>query len=409
LNRDGSNTFGSSHLWATIWSVGAGWNISREAFAQDWDWLSELRIRGTYGTNANQGTRHITTNVFGYLPGSGLFGMAAWMNELGNPYLRWMIVENLSAGIDIGLLNPRINFTFNIFRRISDPQVVRLPQTASTGMRYFPMNFGFLETVGYDFRIGYTAFQRNRTSLTLTLTGGNNRSIYGGFGDLLEFLNNELLNHEDATIDNMLRRYQDGTSPDDMWAVPSLGIDPMTGREIFLRRDGTHTFEHNNADRVVVANSRPVIEGTMGAAVVYRQLRVNFAFRYRLGAYIFNTPLFNRVENISRERLRDNQDRRALYERWQQPGDIAQFRGISLTERTHMSSRFIQRESRLTGESVNILWDFERDGWIQKLGMQSLNAGVSMRDIFFLSNIRTERGIDFPFARAVTFNINATF
>jgi hypothetical protein len=115
------------------------------------------------------------------------------------------------------------------------------------------------------------------------------------------------------------------------------------------------------------------------------------------------------VENINRNALGFNQDRRALYDRWHSPGDISQFRGITLAGYTPLSSRFVQRRNQLTGESVNIIWDFDRDGWIQQLGMQRLNAGVSMRDIFYLSNVREERGLNFPFARAVTFNINATF
>jgi hypothetical protein len=225
----------------------------------------------------------------------------------------------------------------------------------------------------------------------------------------MDLLNYDLFNHDDATIANMLQRFEDGSSPQDLWAVPSLGIDPATGREIFLKRDGTHTFTFDQADRVVMGNSRPTIEGTFGASLTFRQLRANVHFRYRLGRHAFNTALFEKVENIGSDELRYNQDRRALHDRWQNPGDIAQFRGITLTERTHMSSRFLQQVNEVIGESVNIVWDFQRDGWIQQFGMQSLNAGVSMRDIFYLSNVKAERGIDFPFARSITLNINATF
>jgi hypothetical protein len=411
LNREGSNTFGSNHLFATVWSVGTGWNIQREAFIQHWDWLGEFRLRGNYGTSANQSGQFLTTDVYGFYPGSGVFGTAAVRNGIGNPHLRWRIVESLSGGIDIAFNNPQLKIILDGYRRISDPLVIRVPQKASSGVGGFPMNFGVMETVGYEFNLTYSPIYnvQNRTILTINLTGGNNRSTYNGFGGLMEYLNNELLTHDDATIANMLQRWEDGSSPDDMWAVPSVGIDPMTGKEIFLKKDGTHTFLFDPSDRVKIANSRPNIEGAIGASMTYKHLRANFALRYRLGAHTFNAALFNKVENISRDKLRDNQDRRALYDRWQTAGDISQFRGINLTDKTEMSSRFIQKINQLTGESVNITWDFQKDGWITNLGLQSLNTGVSMRDIFYLSNVKEERGIAFPFARQVTLNINATF
>jgi hypothetical protein len=274
------------------------------------------------------------------------------------------------------------------------------------------MNFGRLEVVGYDFRINYSPIQniRERSTLTLHLTGGTNRATNQGFGRIMDLVNAGLFGHDEATIANRLQRWEDGRSPHDIWAVPSLGIDPASGREIFVNRYGERTFRFDSRDRVVVGNSRPLIEGTFGGTWVHRQLEVMLAFRYRLGAYSFNTALFERVENISRHSLGYNQDRRALHNRWHQPGDIAEFRRVDFHEPpTEMSSRFVQRRNQLTGESVNIRWRFERDGWIQQLGMQDLFASVSMRDIFYLSNVREERGLHFPFARSVTFNINATF
>ena len=412
LNREGSNFFGSQHLFQTVWSIGGGWNVHREVFAQDWDWLSELRVRINYGTAANQGRRYLTANIYGFRPGSNLFGMSSYLSGIGNPHLNWLVVNRLSSGVDFGFRNPRVRGSFNVFRHVSDPLVIDLPQQASTGVgSTFPVNAGMMETVGYDFRLFYSPIHntRERQVLTLRVTGGNNRSMYRGFGDAFAQMNHDLFNSDNATLENMLQRWEDGRSPQDMWAVRSLGIDPATGREIFLTRYGEQTFYWRQSDRVVVGNSRPTFEGTFGADFQHRQFRANISFRYILGAYIFNYALFTRVENISTRQLGFNQDRRALYDRWQRPGDISQFRSISLHDSTQISSRFLQKRNRLTGESINLVWDFNEAGWIQHLGMQSMNAGISMRDIFYLSTVRAERGIDFPFARAITFNINANF
>src|SRR5690606_30955732 len=106
--------------------------------------------------------------------------------------------------------------------------------------------------------------------------------------------------------------------------------------------------------------------------------------------------------------IKSNLDRRALYERWQQPGDIAKFRGIGNTVSTPLSSRFIQKDSHFTGESVNLSWRSSA-GWIKAAGMQSLTFNFYLHDIFRLESILSERGINYPYARTLSFSVNASF
>jgi hypothetical protein len=251
---------------------------------------------------------------------------------------------------------------------------------------------------------------QNRTLLNVWVHGGGNKSRYQGFGDALNFLNNELFSGDDANLDTMIRMYEDGNSPTDLWAVRSLGIDPATGREMFLTRDGETTYTWRQGDRVKIANSNPVINGVIGTSFAWRgKLTAAFNLRYQLGGYQLNRALFNKVENITQGQVLYNQDKRALYDRWQTPGDVSSFRGISLTNATQMSSRFIQKNNQLRGESIRISWNFSRDEWIRNFGLKDLQTSISMQDIFYLSTIKAERGIDYPFERGVTFNVSARF
>ena len=410
FNNAGTTSFGRNNLFEQFYSVGLGWNINREAFAQDWDWVDELRIRGTHGTNANQ-TLGSNATVYGFWPGSDVFGTASRLMLLGNPDLMWMKVHRTNIGFDARLINRRLFASFDVFRTLTDPMSMDLPRRASAGVSSYPMNLGTLHGSGYEFRISYNVIHdiQNQTILTVRLNGAGNVQRSYGFEDALGELNESFWGGEDSTLDDMLRRFEDGSRRDALWAVRSLGIDPSTGREIFQRRDGTYTFEFDHRDRVEIAHRNPIIQGVFGANLIHRRLTVAFDIRYQLGGHEFNRALFNKVENITQARLLYNQDRRALHDRWQNPGDIAQFRGISLTQATQMSSRFIQRNNQLRGESIRISWDFSTDNWINTLGLQDLRATVSMQDMFYLSTMRAERGIDFPFARGVNFNISARF
>ena len=118
--------------------------------------------------------------------------------------------------------------------------------------------------------------------------------------------------------------------------------------------------------------------------------------------------LYNKVENISRSDLNKNQDKRALYERWQEVGDIVHFKDIASAASTPMSSRFVQTENVLTLESLYLGYEFY-NGWIEKLGLSSLKLQFSMRDVFRASTIRSERGISYPFARSMEAGLSFNF
>ena len=97
-----------------------------------------------------------------------------------------------------------------------------------------------------------------------------------------------------------------------------------------------------------------------------------------------------------------------MYDRWQKPGDQAKFKAISLTETTPISSRFVLRENYIKAESISVGYDFDSQA-IQKLGLQSLRLQANTTDLFRISSITEERGIEYPFARSFSFSLSAMF
>lgn len=101
-----------------------------------------------------------------------------------------------------------------------------------------------------------------------------------------------------------------------------------------------YTFQYDYDEEVVVGNSRPKIEGVIGNTLYYKGFSCSLQLRYSLGGDVIYNALYSKVENISSEGLKSNQDKRALSQRWVNPGDIAKYKDISLTEYTPISSRF---------------------------------------------------------------------
>ena len=415
FNSEGASVFGRNRRFQSFWSVGLGWNLSREEFAKNWDWLDEMKIRATYGMNGNDNVNVVTQSVYTFSTGSNVYGQPSHLSEVGNPDLKWQIVTKKSIGVDIALLeHGKLRLTGDVYDHLTDPMVIKLDQKPSTGISSFPLNMGYMRTRGYEFRASYGIIYRQaeRFFVTVRATGSNSRSRYGGFASALNSLNEEykqLANSESSLLS--LQRYVDGNGPHDMWAVRSLGIDPATGWELFLDRYDRQTYNYDAKDRVVIASSRPDIQGIIGFNVRYKNLNIDASLRYYIGGHQYNTALFNKVENITYSNIVYNQDKRALYDRWKKAGDISQFRSISLTNTpsTPTSSRFIQKENYFRGEAINIRWSFAGEPWLAKFKLRDLTIGVSTQDIFTLSSIKIERGIEYPFQRSVQMNLSMRF
>ena len=118
--------------------------------------------------------------------------------------------------------------------------------------------------------------------------------------------------------------------------------------------------------------------------------------------------LYEKVENISVTGLSQNQDKRALYDRWQKPGDKAKFKGISQTDITPISSRFVQDNNYIAIESVRLAYEFPQR-WMERIRFSGLTVSAYMNDICRFSTIKDERGISYPFARSVSMSISVNF
>lgn len=405
---DGSTTFGSSEKFTSFWSGGVGWNIHQEEFMKNIHWLTNFKLRATIGTTGNQNIGGASSSsIYKYYIGSNFFGSGAYLHQFGNPKLEWQQVKKIAAGVDLSILKNRFGLVFDVYRSRTEPCVVNLSMVPSSGVRSYPINLGYLETKGIEAKMSVSPIYlpSQRIIWNITLMGAHTKSVYGNFGNSLESLNEEQRNNKS------LEQFVDGYSPSDLWAVRSLGIDPSSGQEALLTADGETTFLYNPIDRVRIGSSRPDIQGNINTSLTFKNLRVSVSFRYSVGGKIFNNALFNKVENISMNSLARNQDKRALYDRWKSPGDMAQYKNIDLRETvvSDMTSRFIQNNNYLVLSSVNASWDFSNDKWLKYIHLKGLKLGVYSNEILRFETSKIERGINYPFARSISLNLTANF
>jgi hypothetical protein len=219
---------------------------------------------------------------------------------------------------------------------------------------------------------------------------------------------NEQIDDQQDEADNRttpLLRYNEGESLNTIYAIRSLGIDPESGKEIFVKKDGTLTYDYSVRDFVAVGNKSPKVDGSFGTDVSYRNFTVSLNFYGKFGGDMYNQTLIDRVENASPY---DNVDERVFAGRWKQPGDHAAFKDITDLTETRASSRFVQRENTIELRSANIFYEVP-SVIARRWKMRTMRLGATANDITRWSTIKMERGIDYPFARTVTFSLFSTF
>lgn len=405
---DGSSTFGSKELYKTFWSTGIGWNIDRESFAKDWEWLTIMKIRATTGSSGNQNIGSVSSSsIYQYYVESNVFGQGAYLHTLANPNLPWQVSKDMGAGIDLSMLKGRFSLTFDIYRKKTDPLIINVPQIPSTGVYSYPMDLGHSTNKGVEFRAAFSPIYnlKDRIIWTFSVMGAHNKAKYGGLGNKLDSFN------EKQRTSNTMEQYMDGYSPNDIWAVRSNGIDPATGEEIFIKKNGELTFNYDADDMVVVGSTRPDIIGVVSTSFRYKDFSTSVNFRYSIGSDIYNSALYNKVENISRSALERNQDKRALYDRWKNPGDISEYKSIAIVANSSpKTSRFVQKNNYLNAESISFSYDLYNNPWLKKnLGAETVKISAYLNDIFRIETSKTERGIEYPFSRTISLGINIGF
>ena len=406
LRTSGSSVFGTSRKYNTTWSVGLGWNLHKEKFIMDnLGWIDLLKLRASIGNPGNQSfdsAQTLLTYAFQY--GSmNYFGLGAVLSQIGNADLKWQVTLDKNIGLDVTLFNKRFALTLDYYYKITDPLLIKVSTPLSSGTSTYMTNAGEQVSQGLTASVSYYIFQNfeERFSWMVRANLRTQKNRIDKIGDKLSTLN------ASGKGTNTVR-YYDGADPDDIWAVRSAGIDPSNGKELFYAKDGSYTYDFTYDDEVICGNTRPDLEGVIGSSLNWKGFSVSLNFRYQLGADVFNEALYSKVENISRSDLNRNQDKRALYERWQQAGDMVRFKDIANAATTPMSSRFVQEENVFTLESVYLGYEFY-DGWIKKLNLSSLKFQISMRDVFRASTIRSERGIAYPFARSIEAGLSFNF
>jgi TonB-linked SusC/RagA family outer membrane protein len=415
-NVSGSSQFGSNNRFAPFWAGGIGWNIDKEKFFIKNPVVQQLRVRLTTGVTGNQN--------FGAYWGQPIYQYNVQNNyrlQLGavpqgysNPDLSYQQTIKNNLGLSMGMFSGKLNVSVDLLDEKTNNLILPLDVAPSTGFINYRDNLGATKTTGYEVSLSAPVIADRKRNIfwSLSFNVGHYKNIITELSPAIEAFN--------ATMDSVgakqltaLPKYVVGQSTSRIWAVQSLGIDPATGKEVFVKLDGSRTFIWDPKDKVPCGDGTAKLKGMFGSNFSYKGITFNIAMAYQYGGQMYNQTLVDKIENVD---LRiTNADERVLTQRWKQPGDHASFKalvanGTNTNQATYATSRFVQDDNYLEASSITLGYAFAPDlWWVRRLKLSTPRLFVTQNNAFRFATIKTERGTGYPFARTYSIGLSTTF
>ena len=403
----GSSQFGENQRFGHFWAAGAGWNILNEKFMEPLrQKVDLLKLRASAGYTGKVNFSPFQAITMYRYSGSYVYstGIGAVPITIGNVDLCWERTMTYNAGLDLSMFGRRLNLSADVYLKKTKDLLLDKSKAPSTGVTSAKENLGELQNTGLELKIDGYIFQQKDFSWKLGTTGYLNRNKITRINSALEEINknNDALS---AYSNTPLPQYAEGESVTALKVVRSAGIDPATGREVYIKRNGELTFDYDPADKVLIGDTEPRFTQTVNTNLYYKGFSLYALFNIRYGAWLYNDTRSTRVEGTD---PKYNADQRVFDERWKQPGDVAVYRNIADTSAPQKTDRFAEKDNTLTLTSLNLSYEFPK-ALCQRLSMRNLRVGINFTDLLRLSSVKIERGTNYLYSQGFELTLSTVF
>lgn len=399
----GSSKFGANNRYGNFWSGGIGWNLHNEKFFQS-SQIDLLKIRGSIGYTGKVNFEPFQAMTIYNYSGDLEYknGIGAVPLSIGNEDLKWERELSYNVGTDVSLFSRRLNLTLDLYLKRTTDLVLDQSKAPSIGLVSGKENIGEMENKGIEIQVDGYVIQQNNCYWQIGATGYTNRNRILKISNALKH-QNDLNNKQNSVAP--LGQYEEGESTSALKVVRSGGIDPATGQEVYIKRNGERTFEYSPDDKIVIGDKESKFKGTLYTNFYYKGFSIYLLGNFKFGGYLYNTTRATKVEGAH---PMYNADSRVFSSRWKQAGDLALYKDIKDTSVPKQTDRFVEKENVFTLGTVNLGYEFSPQ-ICNKLHLRKLRVGLNMTDILRLSNVKIERGTDYLYSNGFEFTLSTTF
>jgi len=309
IRQDGSSRFGANNRYGLFKSISAAWIMKEENFLKGVDWVTDLKVRASYGETGN--------DQIGDFPAVSLYGGGTGANYNGAPGIRptgianlnlgWETNQTVNFGVDFGLFNNRITSAVDLYRRNSKDLLLNRPTPWLSGFDSFTDNVGSMINQGVEVELNTVNLDMGgftwKTNFNFAYNENYVDELFGGL--------QELPGNTSVRVGHSIGTY---------FVNKFAGVNPATGRPMWYDINGNLVSAPTAADRYLLGNNQPEFYGGLTNTFTYKGFALDLFFNYEYGRVIPDAQVGFLRENGTRLTLNALQ---ATYDsRWTTPGQV---------------------------------------------------------------------------------------
>jgi TonB-linked SusC/RagA family outer membrane protein len=371
---DGSSRFGRDRRFGFFPAVSLGWRITEEEFMKKFEFISEMKLRGSVGVTGNE-----RIGNFLFLES---WGAATAYNgvpaiapaTLANPLLQWEQTTEVNLGLDMGFFENRISFNAEVYYNQTNNLLLSETLPLTTGFGAVQGNLGQLTNKGAELTI-------STENLNKKLRWNTSFNISTNFNIVNRLATDEPQFAGYSTFTNSTHIVTPGHPLGSFWGLKFLGVDPATGDAIYedVNQDGVITA----SDGQIIGNAQPLFTGGLSNSFSFKNFDLTAFFQFSYGNSMINfanTGMLNSGESLDENQIATARNR------WRQPGDIASVPRYEFgnTFNNRFSSRFVEDGSFLRLKNVALGYTLPR-AMAARYKLQSVRIFASGTNLWTLT------------------------
>lgn len=462
FRADGSSKFAKGSRWGYFPSASLAWRMEQEEFMKNLTWLSQLKVRVSYGVTGNQSIDPYSTfSMYGsnsnlyYADGSGNSLTAFSVTNLSNNSLKWEKTASWNAGVDFGVLNSRLSGTVDVYQKKTTDLLISRSLPGSAGFSSTYYNQGSLTNKGVEISLNAQIIDGKEWKWSVMGNIGFNKgeiselgllpSDFGYLGENVGYYGNSLGDHfgvahvfmegkapglffgyvtqgivqpEDITDQGVKYTKKDGSIG--YYKTVNKAI-PVAGDIKYVNTDEDEDGDINVNDRDIIGDPNPDFTYGFSTTVSWKDISLSAIFNGVQGRDILNTN--NRYINTPGIRS-NNITRKAFQNMWTESNHSNLYPSSVYTVPNAVLDRYVEDGSYLRCADITLSYVLPKV-WLSKIGFQNASVYASVKNAFIITNYSgydpevssftfdgLRPGVDmssYPSPRSFIFGLNLTF
>ena len=416
FRRDASSRFYKDARWGNFWSVGGSWRIDQEPFMAAVPWISQAKLRASYGTVGNDGTSswyawqslyniNRNANTAGFLQDT----------RAGNKEIQWETNASFDLALEFGLFKDRLVGQVEFFHRISDNLLFSVPLPTSSGLTNQMQNIGTMYNQGIEVQLGGDIIRKRDFNWNMTLNLSALKNVI-----------TKLPDGQDEIIDGT-KKYMVNHSMFDFWLYDWAGVDPDTGDSLYYvggydekgnytGEGRTTTNDYTKADKYYVGCALPKVYGSLQNTFSFYNVNLSVLLTYGIGGLKYDSTYGNMMSYSSY----GSSLHADILNRWQKPGDITDVPRLDSSRNSYQnqgSSRWLTDASYLNIRNISLSYTLPHN-WAQAIDLDNIQIFGSVENVHLFSarkgmdpqyNFSGTSSMVYSPARTVSFGLNLQF